>query len=84
MRYSKVKVFVLIITLVMGNYFCAQIGMGQWRLHVASGQAIDLAVVNNTVFTAFENGIHVYNSETEEEDLLTDINGLSDINVSGS
>ena len=55
MRYSKVKVFVLIITLVMGNYFWAQIGMGQWRLHVASGQAIDFAIVDNTVFTAFKN-----------------------------
>ena len=82
MRYSKVKVFVLIITLVVGNYFCAQIGMGQWRLHVASGQAIDLACVNNTIFTAFSNGVHVYNSDTEEEELLTDINGLSDINIS--
>ncbi len=82
MRYSKVKVFVLISTLVMGNYFCAQIGMGQWRLHVASGKALDLAVVKSSVFTAFENGIHVYNYETEEEELLTDINGLSDINIS--
>ena len=82
MRYSKVKVFVLIITLVMGNYFWAQIGMGQWRLHVASGQAIDVAIVDNTVFTAFKNGIFVYNSDTEEEELLTDINGISDIDVS--
>jgi len=82
MRYSKVKVFVLIITLVMGNYFWAQIGMGQWRLHVASGQAIDVAIVDNTVFTAFKNGIFVYNSDTEEEELLTDVNGLSDIDVS--
>lgn len=82
MRYSKVKVFVLIITLVMGNYFWAQIGMGQWRLHVASGQAIDVAIVDNTVFTAFKNGIFVFNSDTEEEELLTDINGLSDIDVS--
>lgn len=51
MRYSKVKVFVLIITLVMGNYFWAQIGMGQWRLHVASGQAIDVAIVDNSVYS---------------------------------
>ncbi len=82
MRYSKVKVFVLMFTLIMGNYFWAQIGMGQWRMHVASAQAIDVAVVENTVFTAFKNGVFVYNSETEEQELLTDINGLSDINVS--
>ena len=82
MRYSKVKLFVLMFTLVMGNYFCAQIGMGQWRMHVASGQAIDVALVDNTVFTAFKNGVYIYNSETEEEELLTDINGLSDIDVS--
>ena len=82
MRYSKVKVFVLIVTLVMGNYFWAQIGMGQWRLHVASGQAIDVAIVDNTVFTAFKNGVYIYNHDTQEEELLTDINGLSDIDVS--
>ena len=82
MRYSKVKVFVLIVTLVMGNYFWAQIGMGQWRLHVASGQAIDIAIVDNTVFTAFTNGVYIYNNDTQEEELLTDINGLSDIDIS--
>ena len=70
MRYSKVKVFVLMFTLIMGNYFWAQIGMGQWRMHVASAQAIDVAVVENTVFTAFKNGVFVYNSETEEDKAL--------------
>ena len=49
---------------------------------MASAQAIDVAIVENTVFTAFKNGVFVYNSETEEQELLTDINGLSDINVS--
>jgi len=82
MRYSKVKVFVLVITLVAGNYFFAQVGMGQWRLHVASGEAIDIVKAENTIFTAFKNGIFVLNRDTEEEELLTDINGLSDIDVS--
>jgi len=82
MRYSRVKVFVLVITLVAGNYLFAQVGMGQWRLHVSSGEAIDIVKAENTIFTAFNNGIFVLNRDTEEQELLTDINGLSDIDVS--
>ena len=81
-RYCSVKTFMLILTLVMGNYFWAQIGMGQWRLHVASGNAIDVVMAENTVFTAYSNGLHVMNRDTEEEELLTDVNGLSDIEIS--
>lgn len=81
-RYCSVKTFMLILTLVVGNYFWAQIGMGQWRLHVASGKAVDIALAENTVFTAYTNGLHILNRDTDEEELLTDVNGLSDIEIS--
>ena len=81
-RYCSVKTFMLVLTLIVGNYFWAQIGMGQWRLHVASGKAVDIVVAENTVFTAYTNGLHILNRDTEEEELLTDVNGLSDIEIS--
>ena len=81
-RYCSVKTFMLVLTLIVGNYFWAQIGMGQWRLHVASGKAVDVVVAENTIFTAYTNGLHVLNRDTEEEELLTEVNGLSDIEIS--
>jgi hypothetical protein len=53
----------LVLTLIVGNYFWAQIGMGQWRLHVASGKAVDIVVAENTVFTAYTNGFAYFKSE---------------------
>ena len=81
-RSCSVKTFMLVLTLLVGNYFWAQIGMSQWRLHVASGKAIDVVLAENTVFTAYTNGIHVLNRDNEDEELLTDVNGLSDIEIS--
>ena len=81
-RYCSVKTFMLVLTLLVGNYFWAQIGMSQWRLHVASGKAIDIVRAENTIFTAYTNGLHVLNRDNEQEELLTDVNGLSDIEIS--
>ena len=81
-RSCSVKTFMLVLTLLVGNYFWAQIGMSQWRLHVASGKAIDVVLAENTVFTAYTNGIHVLSRDNEDEELLTDVNGLSDIEIS--
>ena len=81
-RSCSVKTFMLVLTLLVGNYFWAQIGMGEWRLHVASGKAIDVVLAENTVFTAYTNGIHVLSRDNEDEELLTDVNGLSDIEIS--
>ena len=81
-RSLSVKTSMLVLTLLIGNYFWAQIGMSQWRLHVATGSAIDVVRAENTIFTAYTNGIHVLNRDNEEEELLTDVNGLSDIEIS--
>ena len=55
-RSFSVKTFMLVLTLLVGNYFWAQIGMSQWRLHVASGKAIDvvLAVLSTTSFNTLK------------------------------
>lgn len=57
----------------------AQIGTGEWRLHVPARKAIDVAAGNGIVYTAFESGILEYNVTDDEKRLWTDVNGLSDI-----
>jgi hypothetical protein len=59
----------------------AQIGMGQWRMHVPNRTALDLVVQGNTVFAAYENGLLEYDIEANETSLWTDVNSLSDIDL---
>lgn len=60
----------------------AQIGTGTWKLHVSTSKAIDVVASENEVFTAYVNGMSIYNIDTEEHRLLTALNGLSDIEIS--
>ena len=62
--------------------FQAQIGMGTWRLHVATGKAIDVANSDQYIFTAYENGILRYDFDTKEKKIYTQVQGLSDIEIS--
>ena len=52
--------------------FQAQIGMGTWRLHVATGKAIDVANSDQYIFTAYENGILRYDFDTKEKKIYTE------------
>lgn len=58
-----------------------QIGTGQWRLHVPATKAIDIAAGNGLAFAAFESGLIEYDLEAKETSIWTDVNGLSDINL---
>lgn len=60
----------------------AQIGTGQWRLHVPSSKALDVASSNNKIYTAYQNGISEYDLESNELSVWDAVNGLSDITVS--
>jgi hypothetical protein len=71
----------LLLFLVLQLNVYAQIGTGQWRLHVPNKKAIDVVAYDNLVFAAFENGLLEYDNDAEETSLWTDVNGLSDINL---
>lgn len=60
----------------------AQIGMGQWRMHVPASQAIDLAVGNGYVMAALSGGVLEYDISAGENRILNNLNALSDIKVS--
>lgn len=77
-----IRVFILLVLLFCSkaNTF-AQIGTGQWRLHMPSAKAIDVAVGNNKVYVAFEKGVAEYDISSDEVSVWDVVTGLSDINV---
>lgn len=69
--------------LIVSLFSQAQIGTGTWRMHVATTKAIDIALSEKRVFTAFENGLFILDisSNEEEKELLNAVDGLSDIEL---
>ena len=54
---------------------------GQWRYHAYFGRDTLLALSPSTVYTSFGNCIMTYDRATGELDVLSKINGLSQVNV---
>ena len=69
------------LLLVLSNRVSAQIPMESWKYHVSSAKAIDITTDGERVFTALENGLYIYNPYTEEGELKTALNGLSDVTI---
>jgi ligand-binding sensor domain-containing protein len=64
------------------NQLHAQVGTGQWRMHLSSQNCFDVAIGNGTVLGALTKGVIEYDIETGEKSLLNRVNKLSDIDVS--
>lgn len=60
----------------------AQLGTGQWRMHVAAAQAIDVAYGDGLALAALKTGVIEYDEAAGETKIYNDQNGLSDILVS--
>ena len=60
----------------------AQVGTGEWRFHVATAKAIDVATNGNQIYTAYENGLSVLDLSDYSHTLYTALTGLSDIEIS--
>lgn len=72
----------LCLFLLLGGTSFAQIGMGQWRLHVPANRAIDVVANSTTVFAAYESGLIEYDKESHEISEWNAVNGLSDVVIS--
>ena len=78
LQTKKMKfLFALLLTFNLG----AQIGTGEWRLHVPNKSGIDVVVGENVVYTAFGSGLMEYDIATSDINLWTDVNSLSDISL---
>ena len=60
----------------------AQVGTGQWRLHVPSKNSHDVVAINNRVYAAYVNGVSEYDIASGETTIWDAVNSLSDISVS--
>lgn len=71
----------LIFILFCSSSAIAQIGMGQWRLHIPADKAVDVVAKSDRIFTAYENGVTEYGYSSNELSIWNAVNGLSDITV---
>lgn len=60
----------------------AQVGTGEWRLHIPAKQALDVVKTSGKVFTAFTNGVSEYDESSSELSTWDVVTGLSDITIS--
>jgi len=58
-----------------------QIGTGQWRLHVSPTETVDVVAGNGVIMAAYPSGLLEYDVAAAERTLWTDVNSLSDINL---
>lgn len=70
-----------LLCILIGFNSSAQIGMGQWKMHVPTNKAIDVCAGNNVIYTAFEKGVFEYDLDSKEFTSWNVVNGLSDIDV---
>lgn len=72
----------LIVLLFSSVSAFAQIGTGQWRLHIPAYEAVDLAIMDHKIYTAYTNGVSEFDPISGEISVWDYVNGLSDIDIS--
>ncbi len=83
--YTKtnfMRSLLLVVLMGLSSAAFAQLGTGQWRMHVAASQAIDVAYGDGLAMAALKTGIIEYDEAAGETKIYNDQNGLSDILVS--
>lgn len=73
--------FFLVIVFLAQAFTFGQIGTGQWRMHIAASQAIDVATGNGLVMSALKTGVLEYDISAAETKIYNNLNGLSDITL---
>ena len=76
----KMRLLISFIFLSLG--LTAQVGTGQWRLHVPSNKALGVVAQSDRVFAAYVNGVLEYDYSSGETSIWDAVNSLSDISIS--
>jgi hypothetical protein len=72
----------LVLFIFSGSFVQAQMGTGQWRLHVPNQQCVDVVYGDGSIFSAYEMGLVEFDLSAHELSSVTSVNGLSDIQIS--
>lgn len=75
------KSIIFLTSLLFVSLGFSQVGTGQWRLHVSPTGTVDVAAGNGVVLAAYPDGIQEYDIESGESTFWTEVNSLSDINI---
>ena len=59
----------------------AQVGMGQWRMHISPFTGQDIVTANDAVYISLNSGLLEYDLEFGEKTLRTAADYLSDVNI---
>ena len=73
---------VIFLTFLIANFTIAQIGMGEWRLHIPSNDAVNVADGGSSIHVSYNNAVLSYDIETGEITRRDKVNYLSEIEVS--
>ncbi|NRA13302.1 MAG: hypothetical protein HRT57_15250, partial [Crocinitomicaceae bacterium] len=73
------RLLIIFIALAFGA--SSQVGTGQWRLHIPA-KAVDVVATDESVFTAYEQGLSEYHKASNELSFWDAVNSLSDISIS--
>lgn len=76
------RILLLLGLMGLSSAAFGQLGMGQWRMHVAASQSIDVAYGDGLAMAALKTGVIEYDLAAGETKIYNDQNGLSDILVS--
>lgn len=76
----------LFASLLLLNSICfgqlEPVAIGEWKIHMPTKQAKDVTKSGDKYFTAFTNGIQIYDNEDGSLEFLSKTNGLSSIGIS--
>lgn len=76
----------LFASLLLLNSICfgqlEPVAIGEWKIHMPLNNAKDVTRADQKVYTAFSNGVLIYNIEDGSHDLLSKANGLTTIGIS--
>ena len=77
------KRFVILLSLLLGGYpAIAQVGVGQWRVHLPFAFATSLEVTPDRVYCGTRQAMYVYEKEDQSIRSLTRIEGMTDQGIS--
>lgn len=74
--------FAFLMATFFSSFSFAQIGMGQWRMHIPHSKGVDVAYGNGMAMCALSSGVLAYDPSAAEYHVYDNMNGLSDIKVS--
>lgn len=80
MKYFKPN-FLFFLFIVSTLHLSAQNTVGEWKDYLNYSNTIDVARLNDKVYTATRNAVFIYNTSDNSLERLNRINGLSDVDI---